>query len=108
MGARVLRVHVHHEFTCTTSTLCARDVLQGAAINKAACELARQVAAEGDALTLGGVCQTPSYLSAQSKETVQEEFRKQMNVFVENKMDFILCEVRSCCGRVKGNDEGCA
>ena len=108
MRARVPRVYVHHECTCTTSTLRARDVLQGAAINKAACELARQVAAEGDALTLGGVCQTPSYLSAQSKQVVQEEFRKQMNVFVENKMDFILCEVRTYCGCVKINGEGCA
>ena len=70
-------------------------ILQGTAINQAACELALQVAGEGNAITLGGVCQTPSYLSAMSKKDVQEEFRKQMNVFVKNDLDFILCEVRT-------------
>ncbi len=39
------------------------SVFQGQAINQAACDLAQEVADEGDALTLGGICQTPSYLS---------------------------------------------
>merc|ERR1712071_475901 len=36
----------------------------GQQINEATCDLAREVANEGDALVAGGVCQTPSYLSA--------------------------------------------
>ena len=65
----------------------------GAAINKAAADHAKKVAAEGDALTLGGICQCPSYLSGAGKEKVQEEFRKQCQVFVEHGLDFLLCEV---------------
>ena len=68
-------------------------LFQGKSINQAACDLARQVASEGDALTAGSVCQTPTYLSGKSKETVQEEFRKQMDVFVANELDFVICEV---------------
>ena len=66
---------------------------QGAAINKAACDLAREVANEGDALMLGGICQTPTYLSGKGKEAVQAEFRKQVKVFQDEKVDFLLCEV---------------
>lgn len=62
------------------------------AINRAAAELAREVAAEGGALTLGGLSQCPSYLSGKGKESVQKEFKKQIDVFVDTKMDFLLCE----------------
>ena len=66
--------------------------MQCSAINKAACELARSVANEGDALVLGGVCQTPTYLSGKGKEAVQAEFKKQVNAFVELGVDFLLAE----------------
>ncbi len=62
-------------------------------INLRAADLAKKVAAEGDALTLGGICQCPTYLSGASKEAVQHEFRKQVQVFVEADLDFLLCEV---------------
>jgi len=62
------------------------------AINREAAAIAREVAAEGDALTLGGICQCPTYLSGQNKEAVQGEFRKQIDVFIKEKMDFLLCE----------------
>jgi betaine-homocysteine S-methyltransferase len=64
----------------------------GANINRAACQLAREVADEGGALFLGGVCQTPTYLSGVGKEATKEIFRKQMSVFHEEKVDFIMCE----------------
>ena len=63
------------------------------AINEAASDLAIQVAGEGDALTLGGLCQCPSYLSGIGKEKVQAEFKKQTDVFVKKGLDFLLCEV---------------
>lgn len=67
--------------------------LTGAAINKAACDLAKEVAAEGkDVMVLGGISQTPSYLSGLKKSVVQAEFKKQVDVFVDNKVDFLLCE----------------
>jgi len=64
----------------------------GADINRRASELAKQVAAENGALTLGGICQCPTYLSGVGKEKVQEEFRKQIQVFVDTDLDFLLCE----------------
>lgn len=70
----------------------AKELHSGASINKAAAELAKKVAAEGDALTLGGVSQCPSYLSGASKAVVQGEFRKQTKVFIDNGLDFLLCE----------------
>jgi len=70
----------------------AAEKYTGYAINKRAAELAKQVAAEGDALTLGGVSQCPTYLSGAGKAEVQEEFRKQIKVFVESDLDFLLCE----------------
>merc|ERR1711970_1450108 len=59
------------------------------AINRAAAALAREVAAEGGALTLGGISQTPSYLAGKGMQAV---FKKQIDVFVEEGLDFVLCE----------------
>lgn len=70
----------------------ANSKYTGAAINKRAAELAKKVADEGGALTLGGICQCPTYLSGAGKVAVQEEFRKQIKVFVEAGLDFLLCE----------------
>lgn len=64
----------------------------GTAINQAACDLAHEVANEGNALVLGGVCQTPTYLSGKGKAAVQKEFEMQAKVFKDNKVDFLLAE----------------
>lgn len=64
----------------------------GVMINKAACDLAHEVASEGNALVAGGVSQTPDYLSGNGKEVVQGHFIKQRDVFVENKVDFLIAE----------------
>lgn len=53
------------------------------------------MAAEGDALVLGGLSQTPSYLSGLGKAKVQEEFQKQVDVFVEKDVDFVIGEAIS-------------
>jgi len=71
----------------------AQSKYTGQAINQAACDIAREVAGEGDdVLVAGGISQTPSYLSGKGKEAVQAEFRKQLKVFLENKVDFMICE----------------
>ena len=67
-------------------------IFQGVSINRAACHLAREVANEGNALVAGGVCQTPTYLSGIGKEATQAIFKQQLDVFVEEKVDFIICE----------------
>ncbi|KAK4316819.1 hypothetical protein Pmani_012073 [Petrolisthes manimaculis] len=61
-------------------------------INKAACDLAREVADEGGALVAGGLSQTPTYLSGLSKEATQKEFQKQVDVFMKNNVDFLIPE----------------
>lgn len=68
-------------------------VLQGAQINEAACDLAREVANEGDALVAGGVSQTPSYLSCKSEKDVKDIFKRQLDVFVKKNVDFLIAEV---------------
>ena len=67
-------------------------------INKAACDLAHEVANEGDALVAAGICQTPTYLSGLGKEATQKEFKKQVDVFVKENVDFLLAEVRELVG----------
>jgi len=61
-------------------------------LNRAACVIAQEVADEFDALVCGGVCQTPTYLSGLGKSKTQDEFRKQMEVFIEQDVDFLLAE----------------
>ncbi|KAM4532126.1 betaine--homocysteine S-methyltransferase 1-like [Fundulus diaphanus] len=61
-------------------------------INEAACDLAREVANEGDALVAGGVSQTPTYLSCKSEEEVKATFKKQTDVFVKKNVDFLIAE----------------
>lgn len=61
-------------------------------INNAACHIAHEVANEGDALVAGGIAQTPGYLSGHGKEAVQAEFKKQVDCFVANNVDFLLAE----------------
>jgi len=54
------------------------------------------VAGEGDALVAGGVSQTPSYLSCKSEDEVKAIFMKQIEVFVQKDVDFIIAEVTQC------------
>jgi len=61
-------------------------------INSTACKLARTVAEEGGALVAGGISQTPAYLSGLGKEAVMKEFQKQIDCFVEEKVDFLIAE----------------
>lgn len=64
------------------------------AINQAACDLALQVAAEGGALVSGGVSETSFYRrGATTRQELADVFKKQFQVFVNNKVDFLICEV---------------
>ncbi|KAM9821185.1 betaine--homocysteine S-methyltransferase 1-like [Neosynchiropus ocellatus] len=69
-----------------------KQTFTGKQINQAACDLARQVADEGDALVAGGVSQTPAYLSCKSKDDVKAIFKKQLDVFEEKNVDFLIAE----------------
>ncbi|XP_077377446.1 betaine--homocysteine S-methyltransferase 1-like [Festucalex cinctus] len=66
--------------------------LTGVQINEAACDLAREVANEGDALVAGGVSQTPSYMSCKSEADVKAIFKKQLEVFMKKNVDFLIVE----------------
>ncbi|XP_077417094.1 betaine--homocysteine S-methyltransferase 1-like [Vanacampus margaritifer] len=66
--------------------------LTGVQINEAACDLAREVASEGDALVAGGVSQTPSYMSCKSEADVKAIFKKQLEVFMKKNVDFLIVE----------------
>ena len=63
------------------------------AINREACRLAKEVAAEGSALVSGSVSQCPSYLAGKTKAEVQAEYKKQISFFIAEGLDFLICEV---------------
>lgn len=62
------------------------------AINDAACKLAREVANEGQALVIGGVSPTPTFMNDLGREACIANFKKQVDVFVKNDVDFLLGE----------------
>ena len=67
--------------------------VQSEAINKAACKLAREAAAEGDALVSASISETPSYREGKGKDAVVEQFRNQVAFLKTCDVDFIICEV---------------
>ncbi len=42
----------------------------------------------------GNISQVPAYLEGLGKEAVQKEFKKQIDIFVKNDVDFLLGEVK--------------
>ncbi|XP_037632897.1 betaine--homocysteine S-methyltransferase 1-like isoform X2 [Sebastes umbrosus] len=85
----------------TFTFYCSEDKLEmsgnvtnitGAQINEAACDLAREVANEGDALVAGGVSQTPCYVETHSETEVKAIFKKQMDDFLKKDIDFFIAE----------------
>ncbi len=69
------------------------QVFKGSDINKAACDHVKKVAAEGDALVASSLTRGPAYANKEGKKKVQDDFRKQAKIFVDNGMDFLVCEV---------------
>lgn len=69
--------------------------MQGAQINEAACDLAREVANQGGALVAGCVSKTPCYLKCRSETEVKAVFKKQMQDFLRKDIDFFIVEVRA-------------
>lgn len=79
-----------------------RDVLpfccaiQGAQINEAACDLAREVANQGNALVAGCMSKTPCYMNSRNETEVKAIFKKQMDDFLKKDIDFLIVEVALC------------
>ncbi|XP_064623051.1 betaine--homocysteine S-methyltransferase 1-like [Lineus longissimus] len=61
-------------------------------INKRACDLAAEIARPGNAFVCGGVSPTGTYTDGKGKAAVQEEFKQQVNIYVDNHCDFLLAE----------------
>ena len=55
--------------------------------------MAREVANEGDILVCGGLSPVDSFCSGQGEEATRKEFRTQLDVFIQQKVDFVLAEV---------------
>jgi len=70
-----------------------KNMLQSADINAAACNIAREVANEGNALVCGGLSPVISYLQKKSVDEIRKEFQTQLDVFRVHDVDFILAEV---------------
>jgi len=61
-------------------------------INKAACDLAREVATNFGGFCAGGISQTPIYLTTRDEKQVKEMLAAQCDVFAENDVDFMIAE----------------
>ncbi|KAJ7385430.1 hypothetical protein OS493_016514 [Desmophyllum pertusum] len=77
------------------------------AINDAACKLAREVADEGGALVIGGVSPTPTFMNGLGREACIANFKKQVDVFVKNDVDFLLGETFVHCQEAEWATEAC-
>ena len=52
------------------------------------------MAQEGGALFAGSICQTASlYSSGAGKKVVQEKFKEQIEIFLQNNVDLLIAEV---------------
>ncbi len=67
---------------------------QATEINQAGCDLARKVADESGGLIAAGVTHLAAYHEGKDKKFVQGELRKQIKVFLQNQVDFVIAEVR--------------
>ncbi|XP_075399175.1 S-methylmethionine--homocysteine S-methyltransferase BHMT2 [Tenrec ecaudatus] len=61
-------------------------------INAAACDLAREVGAKGDALVAGGICQKSTYKHRKDEVRIKKIFRLQLEVFTRKNVDFVIAE----------------
>ncbi|XP_045110783.1 betaine--homocysteine S-methyltransferase 1-like isoform X2 [Portunus trituberculatus] len=68
------------------------DALTCQQINDAACQIAREVANEGNALVAGSINKCPAYKEGKGKAAVQAQMREQLQPFVKNKVDFVILE----------------
>ncbi len=64
-------------------------------MNRAACQIAKEVAAESERpiMVAGCLSETSAYTHKTDKAKVQAEFETQMDIFVENDVDFVIAEV---------------
>ncbi|XP_035999813.1 betaine--homocysteine S-methyltransferase 1 [Fundulus heteroclitus] len=91
-GANVMQTFTFYASDDKLENRGNKVTFTGAQVNAAACDLAREVANEGDALVAGGVSQTPSYLSCKSETEVKAIFKKQLDVFTKKNVDFLIAE----------------
>ena len=56
--------------------------------------MATEVANEGNALVCGGLSPVPAYIQGKGEKEVRREFSNQVDIFIENKVDFVMAEVR--------------
>jgi betaine-homocysteine S-methyltransferase len=61
-------------------------------INKAACDLAREVATQFNGFAAGGICQTPIYLTTRDEKQVKAMLGAQCDVFMDENVDFMIAE----------------
>nr|XP_042108827.1 S-methylmethionine--homocysteine S-methyltransferase BHMT2 [Ovis aries] len=65
---------------------------QWEAVNTAACDLAREVADKGDALVVGGICQTSLYAHHKDEVRIKKLFQLQLEIFARKNVDFLIAQ----------------
>jgi betaine-homocysteine S-methyltransferase len=91
-GAEVMVAFTYYAHRAKLRKSGHEDVLEK--LNRAALQLAHEVAAEGDALVAGNICNTWEYDPANkaSDDVVRAMFEEQVGWAVEEKADFVIAE----------------
>ncbi|XP_023930687.1 betaine--homocysteine S-methyltransferase 1 isoform X2 [Lingula anatina] len=92
-GADVLQAFTFYSTDGKLSTSEGGKVFTSADLNQSACDIVWEVAkTKPDTLVCGGVSPTPCYTQGKGKAAVQKQFQNQCEIFVKNKVDFLLGE----------------
>ncbi|KAM3611572.1 uncharacterized protein V6R79_020687 [Siganus canaliculatus] len=91
-GANVMQTFTFYSSDEKLETRGNKVAFTGTQINEAACDLASEIAKEGNALVAGGVSQTPTYVGSKSEAEVKTIFKKQLDVFIKKNVDFLVAE----------------
>lgn len=67
--------------------------IQVVAVNEEACKIAKGIAYPAGGLVAGCICETSLYLPDKKKELVKDQVKKQLEVFKDQEVDLIICEV---------------
>ncbi|XP_064603301.1 betaine--homocysteine S-methyltransferase 1-like [Liolophura sinensis] len=62
------------------------------ALNQKACDIVWDVVGPGSTLVCGSISPTPSFLNGEPDDVIRGEFKKQCDILVKNKADFLLAE----------------
>ncbi|XP_063873392.1 betaine--homocysteine S-methyltransferase 1-like [Scylla paramamosain] len=94
-GSDVIQTFTYNGTQDKLTRALGKNAISCQQIADAACRIAEEVAKEGDALIAGSITKCASYKDGKGKAAVQAQIRSQLELFIKNKVDFLIAEF--CC-----------